>query len=110
MEYSDIDDMYICKRMVRIISSGESRGIDVNLTFAELKKILRARKCFFTGVDLDYEENSPTQLTVDRLDNDKGYVNGNIVACSKEFNEIKGNLTLDNIRILYTRLKARKLL
>ena len=110
MEYSDIDDMYICKRMVRIIKSGGSRDIEVNLTFAELKKVLKTKKCFFTGVVLDYEENSPNQLTVDRLDNDKGYVNGNIVACSKEFNEIKGNITLKNIEILYTKLKSKKLL
>ena len=102
--------MYICKRMARIINSGESRGIEVNLTFAELKKVLKTKKCFFTGVELDYIENTPNQLTVDRLDNDLGYVNGNIVACSKEFNEIKGNLTLSQIEILYTKLKSKKLL
>jgi hypothetical protein len=102
--------MYICKRMTRIGSSGDSRGIEVKLTFAELKKVLKTKKCFFTGVELDYIENSPNQLTVDRLDNDKGYVNGNIVACSKEFNEIKGNLTLSQIEILYTKLKSKKLL
>lgn len=110
MTHAELNDMYICKKMTKIMQSGKNRGIEVNLTFNSLKKCMHTKKCFFTGVKLDFEDGSPHQLTIDRLDNDRGYVDGNVVACSSEFNKIKGCLTLNQIEILYTKLKARKLL
>ena len=109
MTHKDITDMYICKKMVKIIHSGNSRGIEVNLSFKELKKVMLTKKCFFTGEPLSFCDSDPNQLTVDRLDNDKGYVDGNVVACSKEFNQIKGNLTLNQIEILYKKLNSKGL-
>tara|TARA_R110000796_G_scaffold159388_3_gene276185 strand:- start:11092 stop:11433 length:342 start_codon:yes stop_codon:yes gene_type:complete len=108
--HKDIDDLYVCKKMIKISHSGNSRNIEVKLTFNALKKVMKTRKCFFTGVLLNFEENDANQLTIDRLDNDKGYIDGNIVACSKEFNQIKGCLTLSQIELMYTKLVSRKLL
>ena len=109
MTHDQINDMYICKKMTHIMSSGNKRGIEVNLKFTSLKWVMKTKKCFFTGVKLNFIENDPHQLTIDRLDNDKGYVDGNIVACSKEFNEIKGSLTLKQIEILFNKLKSKGL-
>jgi hypothetical protein len=105
----ELTDMYICKKMTSIVSSGSNRGIEVNLRFTTLKWIMKTKKCFFTGVKLNFIENDPNQLTIDRLDNDRGYVDDNIVACAKEFNEIKGCLTLKQIETLYKKLESKGL-
>jgi hypothetical protein len=105
----ELTDMDICKKMTSIVSSGSNRNIEVNLSFTALSWVMRSKTCFFTGVKLNFTENHPHQLTVDRLDNDKGYIDGNVVACSKEFNEIKGNLTLEQIKILYKKLESKGL-
>lgn len=102
-------DFEICKKMVAINHSAKSRGIEFDLSFNVLKKVLNSKKCFFTGKPLNNIENDPNKLTIDRLDNDKGYVDGNIAACSKVFNEIKGCLTLKEIELLYTKLNAKGL-
>ena len=101
--------MYICKKMVHIMQSGSKRNIEVNLKFSTLKWVMKSKKCFFTGVKLNFIDNDPNQLTIDRLDNDKGYIDANIVACSKEFNQIKGNLTLKQIELLYKKLETKGL-
>jgi phage protein U len=40
-------------------------------------------------------------LTFNRVDNDRGYVDNNVVACSKWFNQMKSNLTVEEIKLLY---------
>lgn len=105
----ELNDMDICKKMTRIMDSGKNRGIEVNLRFATLEFVMNTTHCYFTGVPLNFEENHPHSLTIDRLDNDKGYVDDNIVACSKEFNEIKRDLTLDQIKTMYKKLEAKGL-
>lgn len=69
---------------------------------------LIARPCHYCGGPLN-----ETAVGLDRMDNSKGYVLGNVVPCCKECNEIKGDtLTYDEavvaIRTL-TEYRKRKL-
>jgi hypothetical protein len=60
--------------------------------------------CFYTGVefvDIPLHDHS---RTFDRIDNTKGYVGRNVVACTKHFNSIKGRLTPDDIKLLYEKV------
>lgn len=59
-------------------------GVEFSLTFAEFKRLSRASKCKFTGLNLD-----ASTFTIDRIDNKLGYVTGNVAACHKVFNQIK---------------------
>lgn len=102
-------DLYVAKKFVQIQQSAESRNIDFAMTLTEVKKLLRQKKCFFTEVELTNKLNDPYMRTFDRIDNNIGYVDGNVVACTKEFNEIKGCLTIDQIRLLVRGLKKKKL-
>lgn len=102
-------DLHVAKKFVQIQQSAESRGLDFAMTLTEVKKLLKQKKCFFTEVTLTSKLNDPYMRTFDRIDNTIGYVDGNVVACTKEFNEIKGNLTIDQIRLLVRGLKKKKL-
>ena len=101
-------DIEAAKKLVKIQQSASSRGIDFAMTFSEVKRLLAVEKCFFSGVKLNNIDDSAKQRTFDRVENDKGYVNGNVVACSKEFNQIKGNLTIDQVKILVRGFKKKK--
>jgi hypothetical protein len=83
-------------------SSSNARGVYFDLSFQTLKNVMRAKKCYFTGIPLDRNNR-----TVDRVNNKKGYVKGNVVACQDRFNMRKGALTFDDIELLYKKLKKR---
>jgi hypothetical protein len=43
-------------------------------------------KCFYSGIDMIYILNNEFKISIDRIDNEKGYIKGNIVLCCLEFN------------------------
>ena len=76
------------------ISSCKKRNIEFALTFAEVKKLMKQKKCFYTGILLTTTQpggvQQPTDFTIDRVDNRLGYVSGNVVACCHAANSFKG--------------------
>jgi hypothetical protein len=93
-------DLIIAKKLVSLSISAKARGIEFDLSLQSLRNIHRARKCFYTGTVFINKSNHPLSRTIDRVDNSKGYVVGNVVACTKIFNNKKGSLTKNDIRIL----------
>ena len=69
------------------LEDAAKRGLEFTLTLTSVSNLLKAKKCFFTGLPLD--ENT---LTFDRVDNSKGYIQGNTVACHIEVNSFKANM------------------
>lgn len=65
----------------------KSRCIEFSLSLTSLRNIMRAEKCFFTGVKLCNET-----LSIDRIDNKLGYEKGNVCACHVDFNSLKGSV------------------
>lgn len=56
--------------------------------------------CPVTGKAFTYSTGEGTDWSVDRADNTKGYVRGNILIVSQEANAAKGNKSLEEIRTL----------
>lgn len=77
-------DMAIARFYILKSERAAVNGIEFNLSFTSFKNLSRARKCHFTGLKLDRDT-----FTIDRIDNSKGYVPGNVAACHKVFNQIK---------------------
>lgn len=102
-------DIEVAKKLIQIQQSAISRNIQFAMTFNEVKKVLNQKKCFFTEIELNNIVNDPHQRTFDRIDNTVGYIDGNVVACTKYFNGVKGDITLDQIRLLVRGLKKKKL-
>ena len=97
-----IPDVEVAKKLVNIHSSAQSRNLDFDLTFEYVKKLLEYSTCFYTKVT--FTEDGPNARSFDRVDNDRGYVIGNVVACTTDINGKKNNLTIDEIICLYKKL------
>ena len=101
-----ISDVEVAKKLVNIHSSAQSRNLEFNLTFEYVKKLLEYNTCYYTNVI--FTEDGGSARSFDRVDNDKGYVIGNVVACTIDINGKKNNLTLDEIVCLYKKLAYLK--
>lgn len=103
----EVTDLYVAEKMIKIATSATDRGIEYNLSFNECKRLLTRKTCFFTGVEMSGIANDPKQRTFDRLDNSKGYVDGNLVACCKSINGIKGASSIQEIAFIFNGLKKK---
>ncbi len=102
-----ISDIEIALKMCQISASAKSRNIPFDMSFKKIKQLLLTKRCYFTNVELNNIHNDENQLTFDRVDNTKGYIDSNVVACSKRFNTVKGNLTPIEIELLYKALMKK---
>jgi len=87
-------DFYVAKKLIAKSKNAKERGIEFNMSFMAMRNILKAKYCFYTGVELelpvgDASHLKPNSLTIDRICASKGYVKGNVVACSHAFNNMK---------------------
>jgi hypothetical protein len=101
-----ISDVEVAKKLVNIHSSAQSRNLEFNLTFEYVKKLLEYTTCYYTNVT--FTEDGIYARSFDRVDNDKGYVIGNVVACTVDINGKKNNLSIDEIVCLYKKLAYLK--
>ena len=101
-EVKSISDLEVARKLVNIHSSAQSRNLEFNLTFEYVKKLLEYNTCYYTNVQ--FTEDGPNQRTFDRVDNEKGYIVGNVVACTSDINGKKNNLTIEDIICLYKKL------
>lgn len=95
-------DIDVCRKMIQIHQSATSRRIKFDLSFDVVKKLMSYKRCYYTGKE--FTENGQLARSFDRKDNSKGYVDGNVVPCTVEFNVKKGNLTKEEIIILYNKV------
>ena len=84
----------------------KERGIVCTITAAD---IVVPTRCPLLGVPLFLgdKKQGPNSPTLDRIDNDKGYVPGNVWVISHCANACKGALSADEIIQIGTRLQAR---
>jgi len=88
-------DAYLAKKYVNKVSKCATDDMAFELTFAEFKKVMTAKRCKYTDVLLTYQRGVvqiDSDVTIDRIDNNKGYVKGNVVACCHGYNAFKAIL------------------
>jgi hypothetical protein len=97
----------------------KKRGLEFNLTFEEYQRLSRL-PCFYCGALPAVPKISNRRLGtqrvrfngivayngIDRVDNQKGYVDGNIVPCCESCNRKKLNLPIDWIKSAYLALAS----
>jgi len=100
-----LTDYIVAKKLIQLKQSADSRGIEFDLSFVAVRKLMNAKVCFYTrkkfGEDLDAR-------SIDRVDSSIGYVDGNVVACTVDINRKKANLTHDEILLLSTRIQQHR--
>lgn len=93
---------FVAKKYLWLMDSAAKRGLDFSLSIEELSTLLRDHVCYYTKeklVSFPHEKGENNDhlpdnyLTIDRKDNDLGYVSGNVVACSKEINTLKNQMS-----------------
>lgn len=82
----------VLSKRLQILKSAKSRGLEFNLTDANVRKLLNTKVCYYTGVTFN-ENNDPLNIrTFERVDDTKGYVQGNVVVVTLRANRIKNLL------------------
>lgn len=85
-------DFKVANGYVLKAKNSAKRGVEFLLTIAEYKRLITAKRCYYTGIVLTQpcgDESRPTDRTIERLDKNIGYVAGNCVACCHAANSIK---------------------
>lgn len=91
--------------------SAKRRGIEFNLKLTDL---ILPSHCPLLGLKLTYNPidtqcttyNDNAHATVDRLDNDKGYVPGNVWVISRLANNMKNCASLDQLELFCTNMNS----
>jgi hypothetical protein len=58
---------------------------DIDVSYLELLWKQQNGKCYYSGIQMNYSKNE-WRISIERLDNSKGYIKGNIALCCIEFN------------------------
>ncbi len=102
-----VSDLEVAKKLISIKSSADSRGIHFDMSLKKVRQLLNTKKCFITGVILNRTHLDLNQLTFDRLDNNKGYTDDNVVVCSLRMNRLKDSLSIEDITMLYLAIQKK---
>lgn len=102
----EITDADVAQKYLSLRSSANRRGKEFNLTLSDVRTLLKKKTCYYTGLKFTDEVNY--QRTVDRVDNTKGYVKGNVVACTHIANQLKEMLVENKEAPFRTNVKALK--
>lgn len=97
-----IEDIDVARKMINLQQSATSRNLEYNLTFETTKRLMSYTRCYYTNVEFNDTTNI---LSIDRVDPKKGYIEGNVVACTVEINSKKANLTIEEIHNLSAQIK-----
>ena len=83
---------------IRFGALGRNKQFSLDITPKYIEKITPASgKCPVTELPFTFGTGKPTDWSVDRANNDRGYVRGNILIISQAANAAKGNKSLEEI-------------
>lgn len=83
-----MNEVSIARKYILKSEQCGSRKIPFQLTFSQYKKLIKTKKCFYTGLKLI--PNDPyLKGSLERLDNSKGYTAENTVVCCQAANTLK---------------------
>lgn len=82
----------------KLKDAAESRNIEVliSIEYAWGLFLLQNRKCALSGIELVFGYKMKTTASLDRIDNDKGYIEGNVQWVHKDINRMKWTHTQDD--------------
>lgn len=109
---SDVEfEIEVARRLVKTSVSAKERGKDFNLTFQYLKNLLSQKVCAYSNEPFA-GGIGPGMLTLERLDNNVGYIMGNVIAVKHRYNSLRADFNLDgltkHVEVTKSRLKLEK--
>lgn len=68
------------------------KRLPFDLTLNDCLKLLNRKTCFYTKEKINPSPSTPKSRSIDRIDCSKGYIKGNVVACTAQINLLKNEL------------------
>ncbi len=89
-------DLTIAAKYIAKADMSRGKGIPFDLPWQSFNNLMNAKYCKFTGIELTDKKPGngikSTDRTIDRIDNSKGYVIGNVAAVCNVANQFKSML------------------
>lgn len=90
-------DLQVAIKYRNKATDAKSRGLDFKLTLLDFRRLMQRQRCDYTGRQMTFRTDTvskqlDTDLTVERIDNNEGYVPGNCIAVCKAANAFKSVL------------------
>lgn len=89
-------EIVVATRLVNTYASATRRQKDFGLTMSYLANIAQQKVCAYSGEPF-CEGVNDDMMTLERFDNDKGYVPGNVIPVKKKYNSARGNFSLEEL-------------
>ncbi|AFU63968.1 Srd anti-sigma factor [Salmonella phage STML-198] len=99
-------EIVIAQRLVHTYKSASSRSKEFNLSLKYLMNIMEQDTCAYSGEKFK-KELGPDQMTLERFDNNKGYVEGNVIPVKMKYNKLRANFEIDDLIKKQEELAAR---
>lgn len=94
-----LHSLHTARKYISLFESARRRNLAFDLDLDDVSALLKQKRCYYTAAELVSFEHEPgatdlpdNYLTVDRVDNNKGYIRGNVVACSQMINKMKDQM------------------
>jgi len=96
-------NLYLIEKYRRSKGRASREGLEFSLSRPEWVEIYHSQKglCFYTDEKMVWEPGKghfPNTISVDRIDNNKGYVKNNVVFCCRRINTVKSNFSLEELQ------------
>lgn len=98
-------DVLLAQRLLVIQERALARKLDFNMTIAGLKTLFKRKTCKYSGIK--FSNTDPNFYpTLDRIDPNLGYIDGNVVLCTHWANQAKSELLENTQSNLKTDIKT----
>lgn len=87
-----VTDYIVANFYSRKVESCVKRNIPFELSFAQVRRLLKKKTCHYTGIKLTHRSQLPNSWTLDRINSKLGYTKENTVVCSHSINQLKNEL------------------
>ncbi|QPB09021.1 putative Srd-like anti-sigma factor [Klebsiella phage Metamorpho] len=85
-------------RLITTLGSAQRRHKDFNLTPEYLFNIMQQTHCAYSGEKFGSAKgNHPDSMTLERWNNELGYVMGNVIPVKQKYNSLRGNNTIEDL-------------
>lgn len=102
----EVENEYIIKMLGAAKKRAQKKSLDFNLVIEDIKI---PRYCPILGIPLYTSKlNADYSPSIDRIDNEKGYIKNNIQIISTRANRIKNDSSFEEIEKLYLFLRENK--
>lgn len=89
------------RKLEQIRISAKRRGLDFNLSLRDVNNISSQKYCAYSGEKFQNKKaQHDDKLTYERVDNNKGYVRGNVVPVKMKYNTMRADHSLDDLKAI----------